>query len=367
VVIDEFQNIYHINSSIYGELQNIIDERKETKKNLKIAVAGSSYTLMNKVFSDVASPLYGRRTIEISLSHLPPKELLKELKIPIEEFIELWSVFEGSPYYYEFIDPKEKAKSNIKRLIVSKNAQLKNEGQAILSIEFGKDSKTYNTILSSISEGKTKLNEIASLFGNQKSSVSKYLDFLRNEFHLVARVTPITIDPAKSREGRYEIRDNFLSFWFLFVDRLKSYAEQERYDEIDRFFEANFNSYVGRKFEKFVIEAVRSGSLTLPFKPERAGNQWGRIPNAAKAKCQYEIDLVALNEETKEIGFFECKWKDLSEKETRALLEKLKEKSKSVDWNKDKRKEYFGIIAKKIENKNKLRKEDFLVFDLEDF
>jgi hypothetical protein len=45
----------------------------------------------------------------------------------------------------------------------------------------------------------------------------------------------------------------------------------------------------------------------------------------------------------------------------------LKEKSKYVEWNIGKRKEYFAIFAKRIEGKDALRKSGFLVWDLEDY
>ena len=93
--------------------------------------------------------------------------------------------------------------------------------------------------------------------------------------------------------------------------------------------------------------------------------------------------MVSLNEDKKQIGFFEYKWKDLKEKEARKILRELKEtlvvptvhhfferktnESKFVDWNLEDRKEYFGLIGKKIENKPKLRREGYLVFDLRDF
>jgi AAA+ ATPase superfamily predicted ATPase len=47
-----------------------------------------------------------------------------------------------------------------------------------------------------------------------------------------------------------------------------------------------------------------------------------------------EIDLVALNKETKELAFFVVKWADLSHKKALDILEKLKEKSKFVKWYK---------------------------------
>ena len=50
-----------------------------------------------------------------------------------------------------------------------------------------------------------------------------------------------------------------------------------------------------------------------------------------------------------------------------AILAELKNKSGYVDWNTSKRKEYSGVIAKKIEGKERLRKECYIVFDFDDF
>ncbi|MCK5177675.1 MAG: ATP-binding protein, partial [Candidatus Aenigmarchaeota archaeon] len=343
IIIDEFQNIYNVDKSIYGEIQKIVDDSKEMKKHFKIAVAGSSYSLMNRVFGDVASPLYGRRTHEIVLYNLPVMELHNALNRPLEDFIKLWAVFEGVPYYYELLDKDKNAEENIKELIISKDAKLQNEGKAILSIEFGQDSKNYNTILTAISEGKTKLSQIASLFDNKSNEVMKYIDILRKDFGLVRRMTPITHNPKKSKDGRYELVDNFLSFWFFFVDKKKEYIEQERFKEVDIFFENNFNCFIGKKFEKLCGILIKENQLKLPFEftpLERdansrsltgftaIGRQWGRIP---KTKETYEIDIVALNEQSNEISFFECKWKDLKTGEALKILDELKQKSQYVN------------------------------------
>jgi AAA+ ATPase superfamily predicted ATPase len=79
-----------------------------------------------------------------------------------------------------------------------------------------------------------------------------------------------------------------------------------------------------------------------------------------------EIDIVALNDDTKEILFCECKWRSLSSNNASEILEKLKEKSKFVEWNNSRRKEYFCIVAKKIEDKEKFRKIGYRAFDLDD-
>lgn len=344
VIIDEFQNLLNVDKSIYGEIQRIIDERKQKDKLFKLAVAGSSYSLVNKVFYDSAAPLYGRKTHEINLENLDIFSLFNELKISLEEFIKTWSVFEGVPYYYELIDLKKTAEDNIFDLILSKDSQLKEEGKAILSVEFGKDSRTYNTVLTAISEGKTKLNEISSLFGDKTNETIKYLDTLRNEFNLVKKTTPIIENPAKSRAGRYEIIDNFLSFWFYFYDKKRSYVEQERFEEILKFFNKEFNTFIGKKFEKLIISLIKEKKIFLEMEFEALGSQWGKSGNEV-----YEVDILAINKTKNEILFGECKWKD--KVNTIEILKELEEKSKSVHWGNDKRTESFVVFAKSFSKK----------------
>lgn len=362
IIIDEFQNFLNIDKSVYGEIQKIIDDRKRENKFLKIAVAGSSYSLMNKVFNDAASPLYGRRTNEINLRNLEIKDLYKEMRFSLEEFIKIWSIFEGVPYYYEFIERNKSSVENIKKLIVRREAQLNNEGKAILSVEFGKDSKTYMTILSAISEGKTKLSEIASLFGDKKNEVIKYLEILRKSFNLIKKITPILDDSRKSREGRYELEDNFLSFWFLIIDRKRGLIEQGRYDELERYFEKSFNSYLGRKFEKFIMKLVESKILFKEKEFDKFGRQWGKF-SGEKGKDNYEIDFLGVSE--KEILFGECKWKE--KVDALRVLKKLNEKTSYVDWNRDKRKEILVVFAKSFNKKvTKFNGKKVLCLDLKE-
>jgi AAA+ ATPase superfamily predicted ATPase len=96
----------------------------------------------------------------------------------------------------------------------------------------------------------------------------------------------------------------------------------------------------------------------LPFKFSEIGTWWEK---------EREIDIVAFNREEKKILFCEVKWQDLSKKEAEEILENLKDKAKMVKWFYEKRKEYFCLIGKNVENKEDLRGKGCLVFDLEDF
>ncbi|RLF34007.1 MAG: ATP-binding protein, partial [Thermoplasmata archaeon] len=117
----------------------------------------------------------------------------------------------------------------------------------------------------------------------------------------------------------------------------------------------NYNSYLGLIFEEVVKEFLWR---TKPFQFQKIGRWWYK---------DKEIDLVMLNEQTKDIAFFECKWKKLGYQQCLKILEELKEKASFVEWFNEKRKEHYGIIAKKIENKEDLRKKDYLIYDLDDW
>ena len=62
-----------------------------------------------------------------------------------------------------------------------------------------------------------------------------------------------------------------------------------------------------------------------------------------------EIDIVALNDYTKEILFAECKWKD--NVNPKKIIKDLIEKSQYVEWHNEGRKEYFAIFAKSFKEK----------------
>ncbi|MDK2915076.1 MAG: uncharacterized protein PWQ79_1991, partial [Thermococcaceae archaeon] len=75
--------------------------------------------------------------------------------------------------------------------------------------------------------------------------------------------------------------------------------------------------------------------------------------------------LVALNERERKALFVEVKWKELSEREARGVLKDLERKAELLgleDWE-----NYYGLMAKRVERKESLRKEGWLVWDLGDF
>jgi AAA+ ATPase superfamily predicted ATPase len=374
VFFDEFQNFYYMDKSIYSDFQKLIDEYKHKAKNISLLVSGSSFSLMKKILGDYSYPLYGRADIMMKLPPLDMgtvMEMLYDIGVKdISEMIKFYAVFGGVPKYYEYIDRFKPLdfESAIKTMFFDRRMPfLKDEGKAVLISEFGGEYKIYFSILEAIASGKTTVGEIANIFEGKSGTASRYLDLLRNEYELVRRETPITDDPRKSRIGVYRLNDNFLKFWFAFVKRYESYYEQGRVDELQKIFFENYEAFVGQAFEdvskEFCIKKNSAGSL--PFRFDKIGKWWGSYIEEESKKA-VEIDLVALNEKSGEMLFIECKWQTLKLNEARMILEALKKKSKFVSWKVKNRVEYFGIVGKTIEGKDKLREKGYLVFDIRD-
>lgn len=347
VFLDEFQNFYYMEKSVYSDMQKIIDEFKRANRNICIFVAGSSYSLMNKIFSDYSKALYGRRDLEITLNELDVMDvfkILEDLNIKnIEDKIKFWSIFGGVPKFYELVEifsPKT-FEEFIDTTFSTNFKSWLDEGNTILKSEFGGEYKTYYTVMEAIAYGKTRLSEIASVFNNNITQTNRYITMLRKEYNLVMRVDPLISRP---RFSIYVIKNNFFKFWFRFVKRYESYYEQGLVNEIIESFKKNFNSYIGTAFEALCRELVKEKVVFKELFFTKVGRQGGRIPGKPKGKNTYEIDLVALNEKSKEILFAECKWK--SKVNAKKVLEELVEKADYVEWNKEQRKEYFAVFAK---------------------
>ena len=103
----------------------------------------------------------------------------------------------------------------------------------------------------------------------------------------------------------------------------------------------------------------------LDFHVESTGRWWG-YSRKDGIRFEEEIEVVALNQMEKKIAFIECKFSILNYKNALKVISDLKRKAKIVKWHDTQRKEVFGIAAKKIEGKEKLREEGFMAMDFED-
>ena len=79
--IDEFQDFYRVNPSIYSDMQNIWDSYKNTA-HINLIVAGSVNTLMNKIFKDNMGTTIHQALLDERVSIA--KNLLRTTSISVE-------------------------------------------------------------------------------------------------------------------------------------------------------------------------------------------------------------------------------------------------------------------------------------------
>ena len=69
---------------------------------------------------------------------------------------------------------------------------------------------------------------------------------------------------------------------------------------------------------------------------------------------------MAFNENTKDILFCECKWKNNAD--AKKILEELKEKAQHVQWHNSERKAHYAVFAKSFKQKTA----EAILFDMGD-
>jgi len=366
IVIDEFSYLIERDDTIPSVFQVMWDEYL-SGKDIMLILCGSSVSMMVEGTLTQKSPLYGRRTGQWMLEpfkayHIPQFHE----QIDVTKGIEFYSILGGVPLYILEFDPEMDAFKNIDEHILAKGEFLHEEVETLLKEEL-KEYYLYISIFEAIAKGRTRLVEISDYSKIPQKDLPKYVGTLM-KLELIGKEYPVT-EKIRSKKTRYYIKDNFFRFYFRYIHPNRTEIESGNADKVLKLIEKDFDMFVAAEFENIVKDQFKShdAGVKLPFSFNRIGRQWGKIKGAPKGQNTYEIDIVALNDDTGDIAFIECKWKSLSERNALDILNDLKSKSVFVLWNNEMQKEYFGLVAKRIEGKDALRKKGFMVFDLDDF
>ncbi len=336
VVLDEFSYLVEKDDSVPSLFQAVIDEVLK-EKNVMLIICGSSISMMESLLG-YKNPLYGRKTGHIKLDYLKFR-YFKDFfpRNDIDENIRTYAILGGVPFYLDKFDPGISALENAKKEILSKKGRLYEEVDFRLREEM-REPDVYKGILSAIAQGNAKVADIANRAGIKASDMDRYLKTLIM-LGIIRKEIPVT--EKKSKRTLYTIDDNFFDFYSRFFEPYRSDIEMGEMRNIEENISKNFNAYTGKKFENLIRkEAIMRIS---PFPISRAGKWWGFYRENGQKK-ELEIDIVALNEQTHEILFCECKWQKNVNSEI--IYQELKEKAKFVNWNNKDRKEYYAVAAR---------------------
>lgn len=295
--IDEFQDFYRINPSIYSDMQNIWDSCKN-KSRINLIVAGSVNTLMNKIFKDKKEPLFGRQTATMHVRPFRPsvmKEIMAEYcpGYKKSDLLALYTLTGGVAKYVELlIDHKKFTEKTMLNMFFERDSYFLPEGKNMLVDEFGKDYGIYFSILTLISQGKNTRTELENALNIKE--LSGYLKNLNEEYGLISKQQPL-YEKSANKNVHYTIDDQFLRFWFRFVYKYSHIIEAGGNEKLKSIAERDFATVSGKSLEHYFMEVLKEqGSYTrLGYWHDRKGEN--------------EIDIIAEDEVDKKLEFIEVK------------------------------------------------------------
>lgn len=299
VILDEFQYWVMGDKSIPSKLQRFWDHIGRHSQ-LMIVLCGSSISMMVDYVLAERAPLYGRRTGQLELKPFDYRTA--------SEFFPDWSaqdklmaygVLGGIPAYLAQFDSAISFEENLQTKILQKGTFLSEEAEFLLKTEL-RDTKTYASLLRVVAAGNTTMKDITSKMNMDARAISTYLANLQT-LHIIQRDVSLNEPaPEKSRKGRYTIQDNFLNFWFRFVEPNITYLETHRGQYLyESIIQPQLSTYMGGIFERICQQYVLyyGQEIGLPI-PRSIGRVWDK---------DYDLDVVAEAIYGSYI-FGECKW-----------------------------------------------------------
>lgn len=251
------------------------------------------------------SPLHDRQTATLEIT--PFDYLESSYFFPNysnEDKLIAYGILGGIPRYLEAFDANKSIEENITSKIIRNGAYLYEEPDNLLKAEL-RETNTYNSILSAISNGRNRIIEIADYIHEDQTKVSKYLSILQT-LRLIEKRVPCG-ESDKSKKSIYIIKDNFLKFWFRYEFTNNAYYAMLGPKDAASEIMSDLSNLMGDVFEGICKEYLirQAKRKKLPFVPFSIGKWWGNNP---VIKAQDDVDVLAIDRSGKKAIFMECKF-----------------------------------------------------------
>ena len=296
LVIDEFQRLEIINASIISDIQDIWD-RYHTAARIHFIACGSIWSMMKKIFENIHEPLFRRYTHKLVVRPFRPSVLKAILADhnPVytnEDLLAFYTITGGVAKYVSlFMDMGAVTKEKMFDAVCSPTSLFFGEGTELLIGEFGRRYSVYFSIMQLIAGGMTSQSEIDGIL---KKKTGRYMETLENDYSLISKNRPMFSKP--NVQGiKWLIEDNFLRFWFRFIESNRSMIELGKYDLLREFLDKNYNQFSGFALEKYFRELTGEQPRIT-----EVGHWWD-------SKGENEIDLIALEDLDKKAVIAEVK------------------------------------------------------------
>ena len=302
-VIDEYPYLAKSEPSISSRLQHLIDHVWKDS-NMYLILCGSSMSFMEYQVLGYESPLYGRRTAQFKIEALNYKETaVFNPELSVEDNALIYGITGGVPHYINKLAVKHNLDEAILENVLDAASYLYEEPGNLLKQEL-REPGVYNSIITAIAEGTSKMNEISTKTGMESGPCTKYIKVLM-DLGILKRETPIT--EKEGKKSVYMITDNLFRFWYRFVPQNITAITSGRIETIyERGIKRHFADYMGLVFEKMCRDYLMYYAENMPIELRDIGQWWG---TDNRNKKQVQIDIVGTPIEGKEYIIGSCKYK----------------------------------------------------------
>lgn len=303
-VIDEYPYLAKAEKSFSSRLQHIIDHQWQNSQ-IYLILCGSSMSFMEYQVLGYESPLYGRRTAQFKIQALTYREMTRfHPNLSLQDQALLYGVTGGIPHYINKLDVEDNLDEALLENLFSTSSYLFEEPENLLKQEL-REPAIYNSVISAIAGGASRLNEIATKVGLESGVCTKYLKVLL-DLGILKKETPITEKTGK--KTIYMIDDNFFRFWYRFVPRNMSVISAGRMSLVyEQAVKKYYSDYMGLVFEKMCQEYLSRYAKNLPILLSAVGQWWG---TDSKTRKEVQIDIVGTPVEGSEYLIASCKYRN---------------------------------------------------------
>ena len=250
VVIDEFSYAVDADPSFPSVLQRLWDTARRAQTRAFLVLCTSFTGAIERHFH-LDGPLYRRRTRELRVVPFSYRD--SALFFPEWDTVDRvigWGIVGGVASYLQAFQGDTVAAATVAH-IFDKTALLYREAEVLLGQEVrGVGPALLRAMLQAIAYGCTEPNQIAQRVGRPVTALSGALGFLV-DYGLLERRVPFTVaNVERTRQTRYVIADNYLSFWFRFVLPNRSALERGQGQYVWTNKVAPFlDTFIGPRFE----------------------------------------------------------------------------------------------------------------------
>ena len=297
IVFDDFHTITKIDKKALDILCKYW-KKELRRKNIHILVASSLLFLESEYKESLQNSVNNILKLEY-LDFTAIKEFCPSLNKLDQLYV--YSLLGTTPANLKYYNPKIDFTENIFNLFLSSNAYLFEYGIRVLKNEITEIS-TYCSILHSIAKGNKKIGDIAKSLDVKSTHLTRYLLKL-TDMMLIIKIVPVGEDDKKnSKYGRYEISDNTLIFWFLYIYPNLSLLLQNSLEKVSKIIQEEYiKKTVFQSYKKCIKEFVYNKKESIfGFLPQAIGSWWDNSNNT--------IDIVAYDKKT--VTFVQILWED---------------------------------------------------------